>query len=711
MTDVDIAAVAPGSPIKGQTKAEAQLDKGWGNDFEGNVLFWIAVAFSAFQIVTATFSPLPSQIVRSVHVGFLLIVVFGVTSTLTGRIPAKLVYWALGITGFVLGFYHWVFYEQLILRAGDPNIADIVVGVIVVALVFEAGRRMMGPILPLICATFLAYGLFGQYLPSPLNTRGYEFNQIIDQMFLGTEGIYGIPVYVSSTYIFLFILFGAFLERAGMIGLFTDVAMGTVGHARGGPAKVAVIASGLMGTINGSGIANVVTVGQFTIPLMKRYGYPAYFAGAVEATSSMGGQIMPPVMGAVAFIMAETINVPYSTICIAAIVPALLYYYSAFWAVHLEAGKRGLVGLAKDDCPHPIAALKKNWFLLMPLAALVVLLFAGYTPLFAGTVGLGLTVMVIFSHPIVAAIPQPILRIAFWILLGLSAALFFEYGVWLLISMVVLLMAVTVLGQRRTRDVESGAQQPCRRRPPRAAGRRCLRAGRHHHRHADADGRGDQFRACHRLGRRELDLFLALPHGAHLADPRHGHPDHPELHHHLLDRGTRFVASRRAADRVAHVRVLFRHHGGPDAAGGACRLCRRLDRQRERLQDRLDRGEDRAAGMDRALHGGLCAGFDAATGRRARRHLRPRGRRGLCDFQGGAGGDALGRDRHRLFPQPCRMAGTHHRLPLRRAFGDGIPMDRPGRIYRLRRVPGLSVLESATRPPCRLGREAVKPAE
>jgi len=426
MIDIDLAAEAPGqgTPIPGQTKTEARLEKGWGNDLEGRTLFWIAVAFSAFQIVTATFSPLPSQIVRSVHVGFLMIVVFGVTSTLTGRKPAKLFYWALGITGFVLGFYHWAFYEQLILRAGDPNTVDIVVGIVVVLLVFEAGRRMMGPVLPIICAIFLSYGLFGQYLPSPLNTRGYEFNQIVDQMFLGTEGIYGIPIYVSSTYIFLFILFGAFLERAGMIGLFTDVAMGTVGHARGGPAKVAVIASGMMGTINGSGIANVVTVGQFTIPLMKRFGYPAYFAGAVEATSSMGGQIMPPVMGAVAFIMAETINVPYSTICIAAIVPALLYYYSAFWAVHLEAGKRGLVGLPKEQCPSAIGALKKNWFLLMPLAALVVLLFAGYTPLFAGTVGLGLTVMVIFSHPIVAAIPQPALRIVFWILLGLSAALF-----------------------------------------------------------------------------------------------------------------------------------------------------------------------------------------------------------------------------------------------------------------------------------------------
>ena len=267
----------PGTPIPGQTKTEARLEKGWGHDFEGRALFWIAVAFSAFQIVTATFSPLPSQIVRSVHVGFLMIVVFGVTSTLTDKRAAKLVYWALGIAGFVLGFYHWVFYERphparrrsqhrRHRRRRHRR---------------RAGVRGRPPHDGAAAAdhlrVFLAYGLFGQYLPSPLNTRGYDFGQIVDQMFLGTEGIYGIPVYVSSTYIFLFILFGAFLERAGMITLFTDVAMGMVGHARGGPAKVAVIASGLMGTINGSGIANVVTVGQFTIPLMKRFGYPRLF--------------------------------------------------------------------------------------------------------------------------------------------------------------------------------------------------------------------------------------------------------------------------------------------------------------------------------------------------------------------------------------------------------------------------------------------------
>ena len=165
---------------------------------------------------------------------------------------------------------------------------------------------------------FLLYGLFGQYLPAVVAHRGYGFDQIVNQLFLGTEGVFGIPTLVSATYIFLFILFGSFLEHAGMVNLFNNIALGFVGHARGGPAKVAVVSSGLMGTISGSGVANVLTTGQFTIPLMKRFGYSPVFAGAVEATSSMGGQIMPPVMGAVAFIMAETLNVPYVTIVQAA---------------------------------------------------------------------------------------------------------------------------------------------------------------------------------------------------------------------------------------------------------------------------------------------------------------------------------------------------------------------------------------------------------
>ncbi len=204
-----------------------------------------------------------------------------------------------------------------------------------------------------------------------------------------------------------------------MIRLFNDIALGTVGHTQGGPAKVAVISSGLMGTINGSGIANVLTIGQFTIPLMRRFGYRPAFAGAVEATSSMGGQIMPPVMGAVAFIMAETLNVPYATIATAAAIPALLYYASAFWMVHLEAGRAHLVGLPKDQCPSALAALKRDWYLALPLATLVYMLFAGYTPLFAGWVGLALTMILILGKALVSPLGTAMLRGGFWIALGL----------------------------------------------------------------------------------------------------------------------------------------------------------------------------------------------------------------------------------------------------------------------------------------------------
>ena len=266
-------------------------------------------------------------------------------------------------------------------------------------------------------------------------------------MAYGTEGIYGIPIYVSSTYIFLFILFGSFLERAGMIKLFTDVSMGLFGHRQGGAAKVSVVSSGLMGTISGSGVANVVTTGQFTIPLMKRFGYRAEFAGGVESTASMGGQIMPPVMGAVAFIMAETLDVPYVEVVKAALVPAILYFASAFWIVHLEAGRHGLKGLPVADLPSPLRALKDGWMLLLPLGVLVYLLFGGYTPLFAGTVGLGLTVLLILGGSIVLGLPSRTLRGVFWIALGLVAAAFLEYGTWLLVTAVAVLIAICAVSR------------------------------------------------------------------------------------------------------------------------------------------------------------------------------------------------------------------------------------------------------------------------
>ncbi|MFT0532212.1 TRAP transporter permease [Castellaniella hirudinis] len=390
-------------------------------------IFWIAVAFSCFQIWTAAYSPLSSQVIRAIHVGFVLLMIFTLYAR-SGRFGAA-IGWTLGTLGFVISLYHWVYESDLTARAGQMTNEDMVVGIITIALVFEATRRMMGWALPIICGLFLAYGLFGQYIPGPFMHRGYGLDQIVGTLSFGVEGIYGTPTYVSSTYIYLFILFGAFLEQAGMIQLFSDFSMGLVGHTRGGPAKVSVVSSGLMGTINGSGVANVVTTGQFTIPLMKRFGYSPAFAGGVEATASMGGQIMPPVMGAVAFIMAETLNIPYVEVVKAAIIPAILYFATAFLTVHLEAGRRGLHGLAKADCPNPWAAVRRQWYLLLPLIGLVVLLFSGYTPLFSGTVGLGLTVILIFGAAVIQGARPPLLRYLFWLLLGIACAGFVQFGV------------------------------------------------------------------------------------------------------------------------------------------------------------------------------------------------------------------------------------------------------------------------------------------
>ena len=401
-------------------------------------IFWIAIAFSCFQLITAAFSPLSSQVVRAIHVGFVILLVFALhppfKNSVGGlRSMGRALGWALGLTGFVFSLYHWYFEADLTQRAGELIPMDWVIGVVTIALVFEAARRVMGWGLPIICGIFLLYGLFGQYLPGTLAHRGFGVDQVVSALGFGTEGIYGTPTYVSSTYIFLFILFGAFLEQAGMIQLFNDFAMGTVGHTRGGPAKVSVISSGLMGTINGSGVANVVTTGQFTIPLMKRFGYSSAFAGGVEATSSMGGQIMPPVMGAVAFIMAETINVPYIDIVKAALIPAILYFVTAFWMVHLEAGRKGLIGLPKDECPDPWAAVRLRWYLLLPLVGLVALLFSGYTPLFSGTVGLGLTVILIFGAAVLTGVK------------GLACAGFFEFGVGTFFVLTAVLVAITYL--------------------------------------------------------------------------------------------------------------------------------------------------------------------------------------------------------------------------------------------------------------------------
>src|SRR3954462_3220852 len=430
-----------GHPTAPDMDIEHGLPNGWGAGAKARVLFWIAVAFSVFQIATAVYAILPSQVLRAVHVGFLVLVSSALIANHRAHSrPALALGWALGVIGFLIGLYHWAFYAELVNRTDELNaidapailsgfsgvdattVLDFAVGVVNLVVLFVVAWRMMGPALPLICLGFLAYVLWGDRLAAPPRHRGYAVGQVVLNMAYGLEGIYGVPTYVSATYIFLFILFGTFLERAGMIQLFTDVSLGLFGRARGGPAKVAVFASGMMGTISGSGVANVVTVGQFTIPLMIKFGYRRAFAAGVEATASMGGQIMPPVMGAVAFIMAETLGVQYSEIVKAAVIPAMLYFASAFWMVHLEAGKHGLVGMKSSEIPSAWKALVTRWYLVLPLAALVYMLFEGFTPLYAGSMGLALTVALILSASITLGFSSNVVRYIFWFGLALVVA-------------------------------------------------------------------------------------------------------------------------------------------------------------------------------------------------------------------------------------------------------------------------------------------------
>jgi TRAP transporter 4TM/12TM fusion protein len=501
------AATAAPSPAMTSTTVvddvAGHLDLSWGKGWLGSVIFYIAIAFSIFQIVTSFGIPLdkdffatipkldllflirggllvwlaylaylayhrhftfthglgflavfgsvelvahfaggmPSVVVRAIHVGFLTLLGAAMIANSIRNGPLKIAVWIMGIAGFLIGLYQWLFYLPLIDRSGFLTEVDLAVGTLSLGILFFLIQRIMGNAIAVVCGAALAYALFGQHLPAPFNHRGYSYDQVIEHMAFNTEGIYGVPTLVSATYIFLFIMFGSFMERAGVIRFFNELSMAVFGGAQGGPGKVCVASSALMGTVSGSGIANVVASGQFTIPLMKRSGFPAAYAGGVEATSSMGGQIMPPVMGAVAFIMAETIDRPYSDIVQAAIIPALLYFGACFWSVHLEAGRRGLKGLPRDQLPSAWDEIRNNWYLILPLVVLVYLLFAGYTPLFAGAVGLSLTVLLLLGITLAGGMRETGIRILFWTALGILAAI----SLWMSVVFVLVLLAALVV--------------------------------------------------------------------------------------------------------------------------------------------------------------------------------------------------------------------------------------------------------------------------
>lgn len=347
----------------------------------------VTVGIASFHLYTSYAGPLVDIKQRSIHlfglmaIGFLLYPFFS-----KKKANISFLDYLSCLLTIICGIYLLTSSERIINSGGQINTMDFIVGIVILLLILDLTRRVTGWGLTLLGLGFLIYGLFVKLSIYPdLSSTIFlkVFKQITVQLVYITEGILGTAVGVSASYIILFILFGAFLSRSGMGKLFNDLALAVAGHTKGGPAKVAVIASGFLGSINGSAVANVVTTGTFTIPLMKKIGYKKEFAGAVESAASVGGQILPPIMGAAAFIMAENLNVPYSKIILAGIIPALLFYLGILFQVHLRASKKGLQGIPKSELPNVKDVLKERGHLVVPMIILLYLLFTGKTPFYA----------------------------------------------------------------------------------------------------------------------------------------------------------------------------------------------------------------------------------------------------------------------------------------------------------------------------------------
>lgn len=372
---------------KYDTEARFRALTGW----QGQMVALLAVAMSCFHFYTSGFGLLLAQMQGAVHLAFTLALVFllyPATSKQSKTSGIPFYDFILAALGVASALYLVFFFNDLVTRAGLPTTTDLVMGFILIATLLEATRRISNPVLPCLAIIALLYCYFGRYMPQMLAHRGFSVARIVNHMYLGTEGIFGTPLEVSSTFVFMFILFGAVLEKTGLGKFIIDLSMALAGWSTGGPAKVAIVSSGLMGTVSGSSVANVCTTGMFTIPLMKSVGYEPHFAGAVEAVASTGGQIMPPVMGAGAFIMAQFLGMPYIQVAVAAIVPALLYYFAVMVQVHFEACRLGLKGIPWSQLPPIWPLLKSKGFLLIPLIAIIYFLLAGYTPLKAAFNGI-----------------------------------------------------------------------------------------------------------------------------------------------------------------------------------------------------------------------------------------------------------------------------------------------------------------------------------
>ena len=360
----------------------------------------VGVLWTVFQVYTAVFGLFPAMVQRMTTLSFglfLCFICFKFKKGDTNKVP---IYdWIMALLAVGIDVYIIATLDTLTKRGGNPTQLDIIFGAILILLVLEACRRSVGKALVIVAIVFLVYGYVGPYLPGIIGHRGYSINRIASQMFLTAEGIFGTPMSVMTTFVYSFVVFGSFLEVTGGAKLFIDLAFSLTGRFAGGPAKTAVVASGLLGTISGSALANVVTTGSFTIPLMKECGYDPTFAGGVEASASSAGQIMPPVMGAAAFIMAETTGIPYLSICLSAAIPAVLYYASVFLSVDMEARRAKLNTVDLSKVPPLLPTLKRCYPLLLPLATLIGMMVVGFTPLKASIYSTGVMCLTSFLNP------------------------------------------------------------------------------------------------------------------------------------------------------------------------------------------------------------------------------------------------------------------------------------------------------------------------
>lgn len=365
-------------------------------------IFWTAVIIALYHFITSFIGYPATHKHRSLHVAMMLFMTFFLYPASKNSSRKKPTWYDILFAGLSISvaLYVWINYSSFINRMGSPNTMDIIMGTILIVMVLEGSRRISGWPLVILSLVFISYGLLGQYMPGIFTHRGYNWAKLVNHIFINTEGIYGTSVNVAASYIFLFILFGSVMNKSGMGQFFNDIALALAGHTKGGPAKVAVMASGFLGSINGSAVANVVTTGAFTIPLMKKTGYSKEFSGSVEASSSVGGQLLPPIMGAAAFIMAEMLGVKYGAIVISAAIPALLYYLGILIQVQLRADKNNLTGIPKEDLPKVKDVMKARGHLMIPILFLLfMLLFSGKTVIFSAFLTIVVTIVVSMLKP------------------------------------------------------------------------------------------------------------------------------------------------------------------------------------------------------------------------------------------------------------------------------------------------------------------------